>query len=175
MINSSLYLRKQTLFFLIVVHSKNWAKSRVSIYPLPYICTCVHAKSLQSCLTLCNAMDPSPPGSSVHGTLQARILGWVAVPSSRGSAYPGIEPTSLVSPGLAGVFFTTSTTWKAPTSNKFPQFLFAWKSLCPSLLKDNFAEYRILKYSLFFFSLSIFKIFQSTFLLLAWFLRSFLI
>ena len=38
---------------------------------------CVRAKSLQSCLTLCNAMDCSLPGSSVHGILQARILEWV--------------------------------------------------------------------------------------------------
>ena len=38
---------------------------------------CVRAKSLQSCLTLCNAMDCSPPGSSVHGILQARRLEWV--------------------------------------------------------------------------------------------------
>ena len=42
------------------------------------------AKSLQSCLTLCNPMDYSPPDSSVHGILQARILQWVAMPSSRG-------------------------------------------------------------------------------------------
>ena len=41
---------------------------------------CVHAKLLQSCLTLCNPMDCSPPGSSVHGILQARILEWVAQP-----------------------------------------------------------------------------------------------
>ena len=46
------------------------------------------AKSLQSCLTLCDPMDNSPPGSSVHGILQARILEWVAVPSSRGSSQP---------------------------------------------------------------------------------------
>ena len=38
----------------------------------------------QSCLTLCDRMDCSPPGSSVHGILQARILEWVAVPFSRG-------------------------------------------------------------------------------------------
>ena len=43
----------------------------------------VCAKSLQSCLTPCNAMDYNPPGSSVHGILQARILEWVAVRSSR--------------------------------------------------------------------------------------------
>ena len=40
---------------------------------------CMHAKSLQSCPTLCNPTDSSPPGSSVHGILQARILEWVAV------------------------------------------------------------------------------------------------
>ena len=39
----------------------------------------MHAQSLQSCLTLCNPMDCSPPGSSVHGVLQARILEWVAL------------------------------------------------------------------------------------------------
>ena len=46
------------------------------------------AKSLQSCPTLCDPMDGSPPGSSVHGILQARILEWVAMPSSRGSSQP---------------------------------------------------------------------------------------
>ena len=39
-------------------------------------------------LTLCNPMDCSPPGSSVHGILQARILAWVAIPFSRGSSWP---------------------------------------------------------------------------------------
>ena len=42
----------------------------------------------QSCLTLCDPMDYSPPLSSVHGVLQARILVWVAMPSSRGSSRP---------------------------------------------------------------------------------------
>ena len=49
---------------------------------------CVHAKSLQSYLTLYNPMDCSSPGSSVHGMLQARILKWVAMPSFRGSSRP---------------------------------------------------------------------------------------
>ena len=40
---------------------------------------------VQSCLTLCDPMDCSVPGSSVHGILQARILEWVAVPPYRGS------------------------------------------------------------------------------------------
>ena len=47
------------------------------------------AKSLQSCLTLCHAMDCSPPGFSVLGILQARLLEWVAISSSRGSSQPG--------------------------------------------------------------------------------------
>ena len=45
---------------------------------------CMHAKLLQLCLNLCDSRDYSPPGSSVHGILQARILEWVAMPSSRG-------------------------------------------------------------------------------------------
>ena len=53
-------------------------------------------------------MDQSPPGSSVHGILQARIPEWVAMPSSRASASPGIKPASLMSPALTGGFFTTS-------------------------------------------------------------------
>ena len=47
---------------------------------------CVSAKLLQSCPTLCDPMDYSPQSSYVHGILQARILEWVAMPSSRGSA-----------------------------------------------------------------------------------------
>ena len=47
---------------------------------------CVCAKSLQLCLALCSTMDCSPPGSSVLGVLQARILERVALPSSRGSS-----------------------------------------------------------------------------------------
>ena len=46
----------------------------------------MHAKSFQSCLTLCNPMNCSASGSSVQGILQARILEWVAMPSSRGSS-----------------------------------------------------------------------------------------
>ena len=46
------------------------------------------AKLLQSCPSLCDPMDHSLPGSSVHGILQARILEWAAMPSSRGSSWP---------------------------------------------------------------------------------------
>ena len=58
----------------------------------------------QSCLTLCNRMDCSLLDPSVHGILQARILGQVAMPSSRESSNPGIEPMSLASPALSEGF-----------------------------------------------------------------------
>ena len=48
----------------------------------------MHAKSLQSCPTLWNHADCSPPGSSIHGILQAKLLEWVAMPSSRESSPP---------------------------------------------------------------------------------------
>ena len=50
--------------------------------------------------------DYSPPGSSVLGILQARILEWVAMPSSQGFPNPRIEPTCRMSPALVGGFFT---------------------------------------------------------------------
>ena len=52
------------------------------------VCAC---SVVQPCQTLCNPMDYSPPGFSVHGILQARTLDWVALLSSRGSD-PEIEP-----------------------------------------------------------------------------------
>ena len=48
----------------------------------------------QSCPTLCDPMDCSPPGSSVHGVSQARILEWVAIPLSGGLPDSVIEPAS---------------------------------------------------------------------------------
>ena len=55
---------------------------------LCYFRACVCAKSHQSCQTLCDPMNCSLPGSSDHGILQARILEWVAMLSSRGSSQP---------------------------------------------------------------------------------------
>ena len=55
---------------------------------------CVCALVAQSCWTLCNTIDCSPPGSSVHAILQARILEWFAIPFSRESPHPGIKPGS---------------------------------------------------------------------------------
>ena len=54
----------------------------------------VKVRVAQLCPTLCNLMDCSPPGSSVYGVLQARILEWVAIPFSSDLPNLGIEPRS---------------------------------------------------------------------------------
>ena len=59
------------------------------------ICSnCVHAQLLQMCPTLCDSVDCSLPGSSVHGILQERVLECIAIPFSRDLPEPGIEPRS---------------------------------------------------------------------------------
>ena len=58
----------------------------------------------QSCLTLCDSVDCSPPGSSVRRIFQARILEWVAISFSRGSSPPSY---------ITGGFFTNGAAWEA--------------------------------------------------------------
>ena len=69
----------------------------------------------QSCLTLCDPTDGSPPGSSVHGILQARILGWVAIFFSRGSSW--FKDQTQVS-CMSGRFFTVWATREAWQTHK---------------------------------------------------------
>ena len=72
------------------------------------------AKLLQSCQTLCDTMDYNQSGASVPGIVQARILEWVVMLSPPGDLpNPGIETARLMSPALAGRFFTISVTWEA--------------------------------------------------------------
>ena len=115
-------VRGGTLFLLLFSESRPWALIhsllRIELCPLKLLhrhsspqypqkvtvfgdkhFTCMHAQSLQSCQTLCDPMDCSPPGSPVHGISQARILEWVAISSSRGSSQPRDR---TVSPALAG-------------------------------------------------------------------------
>ena len=61
----------------------------------------------QSCLTFCNPIDYSPPGFSVHGILQARILEWTAMPSSRGPSWPRSRTwISCIAGGLFTIWAT---------------------------------------------------------------------
>ena len=68
----------------------------------------------QSCPTLCDPMDCSPPGSSVHGILQARILEWFSISFSRGFSWS--RDWTQVS-CIAGRFFTIWAIWEAPFSS----------------------------------------------------------
>ena len=67
---------------------------RASTLGLQSVCMC--AKSLGSCLILSNPMGCRSPGSSVHGILQARILEWISISSSRGSSRPRESNLSLL-------------------------------------------------------------------------------
>ena len=71
-----------------------------------YVCS-------QSCLTLCDFMDCSPPGSTVHGILQTRILELVAMPSSPESTWPRDRIKISCISCIAGGFFITSASWEA--------------------------------------------------------------
>ena len=84
----------------------------------------LHAKSLQSCLILHDPVDHSPPGFSVHGILQARILEWVAMPSSRGPAQP--RDWTQVS-RISGGFFTIWAT------REVGSICFLWEKKIPNL------------------------------------------
>ena len=87
-------------------HKRDW-------YRLDHSST---VESFQSCLTLNHPIGCSPPGSSVHGILQARILEWVAMPSSRGSSQPR-DRTNVSSVLCTGrKVFTTSATWETQTT-----------------------------------------------------------
>ena len=74
-------------------------------------------------------MDCSSTGFSVHGILQARILEWIAMPSSRGSSGP-----RKISPVLPGRFFTTSTTWVQFSCSVMSDFVTPWTAACQASL-----------------------------------------
>ena len=93
-----------TLLILREMQIKITTRHHLTPIRMFYLCLCSVA---QLHLTLCNPMDCRPPGSSVHRIFQARILEWVAISFSSDLPDPGIEPMSLVSPTLAGRFFTT--------------------------------------------------------------------
>ena len=83
---------------------ENYSRFFLFIY---FICYCSDA---QSCLTLCDPMDCSPPGSSVHEIFQTRILEWVAISFSRGSSQPRHQTQVSC---ITGRFFTDWATREA--------------------------------------------------------------
>ena len=115
---------------LVVMNSASFCLSgnvSVKVEVVPQTCPAVH-----------HLMDYSQPGASVCGILQAKILGWVAIPFSRGSAWYRISC-------FAGRFFTIWATGEAPEAMCL--FLFFWKALLPgigflldSCIKQGFPE-----------------------------------
>ena len=95
--------------------------TQLASLPADQLCLIGSLKVAQSCLTLRNIMDCSPPGSSVHGILQARILEWVAMPFSRGSSWPRDWTHVSCLSCTAGVFFTVWAT-RVLTSYQPKQF-----------------------------------------------------
>ena len=89
-------------------------------------CACVHICMLSpfSRVLLFGTYDHSPPGSSIHGTLQARTLEWVAVSSSRGSPQPG-DQTCVSCISRVGSRVPTDATWEAQ-----PQLVYLVNMLC---------------------------------------------
>ena len=108
----------------------DWSDLAACCSVLCYAVLCC-AKSLQSSPTLCNLMDCSPPCSSVHGILQARILEWVAISFSRESSGPRdwthFPFVSFIGRRIFFFFLTTSATWEAlkdDTDATFPKSYF---------------------------------------------------
>ena len=97
-----------------------------SVYVCIFSKCCVCAKSLHSCLTLCDLMDCSPPGSSVHGILQARAPEWAAMPSSRGSSWPRKWTQISCNSCIAGRFFATQPPRK-PIFPKDMEVMMGWE------------------------------------------------
>ena len=86
-------LRGSVSGFLVIAYCHSWRwKNRELKFQYCLLMNClhayVHAKLLQSCLTLCHPLDCNLQGFFVHGILQGRILEWVSRPSSRGSSQP---------------------------------------------------------------------------------------
>ena len=101
------------------------------IFQIMVYSICVCAKSLQLHLTLCDSMDFRPPGSSVHGILQAKILEWVTMPSSR-----GIFPTQGSNPHLLRVLNRQAGSLPLVPARK-PKTLFTALSCLKQTVKTN--------------------------------------
>ena len=89
------------------------------------VCVCVCVKSLQLCLTLCDTMDCSLQGSAVHRILQAIILQWFSVPSSRESSQPSNRTFIFFGSCTAGRFFTAE-----PLEKPIHTYIYGKTSAC---------------------------------------------
>ena len=98
------------MMILIMMHNKR--KVTIDTWPRPSSCYCM--TSCFSCAWLYDLMDCSPPGSSVPGILQTRILVWIALPFPRGSSRPGDWTRISCVSFIASGFFIHRATWELP-------------------------------------------------------------
>ena len=108
-INAVCLLTTKSAFVFCIIPLCMWLQMCVCVC----VCVCLVPKS---CLTLCDPMVCSLPGSSVQGICQVRILEWVVIPFSRDFANPRIKPAFSE---LAGGFFTTEPLGRPMISNLF--------------------------------------------------------
>ena len=99
---------------------KGWVAASLLLTLTPHTAFTVRAKSLQSWPTLCNPMDCSPPGCSVHGILQARILEWVAMPASKESSRPRDRACVSYISGTGRHHLGSSSVFRADTPSTPP-------------------------------------------------------
>ena len=139
------------MFFLLSKHSWFAILCSFQVYSKEihiYIC-CVHL--LSHVWLFCDLMDCSPPGSSVHGIFQARILEWVAIPFSRGSSqrrdqtlisYIGRQILYHWATGEAHIYIGTKVYVCACMLSRFSHVLFAtlWSIACQALLSMGFSR-----------------------------------
>ena len=99
-------------------------------YKVYYILKCERAsietkvsEVAQSCPTLCNPIDYSLPGSSVHGIFQARVLEWVAIPFSRGSSQPRDWTRVFCIVGWHFTIWATREVWISHNDTHIPSLL----------------------------------------------------
>ena len=144
----------------MLVSAAQWSESAICIHisprsqaflPPPHLTPLSHHRALswvsvlyrsawvkdaQSCPTLCDTMDCNPPGFTVHGIFQARILEWFAIPFSKGSSQP--RDQTKVS-GIAGRFFTVWAPGKPVLYGGFPLIIYFTRgSVCMSTLLSQF-------------------------------------
>ena len=106
--------------------AKSW--TQLSNWTTMRLMSTMYALVTQSCLTLCDPVGYSPPGSSVHGIFQARILKWVVIPFFKGSSQ--FRDQNQVS-RIAGRFFTiwaTREVWCQLARHYIKSSNFGWKS-----------------------------------------------
>ena len=108
--------------------SKSWVSPLWENYNTVCVCLCVCSVT-QLCPTLWNPMDCNPSGSSVHGILQARILEWVAMPSSRGSSWPRVW-THISCIGRGFLYHCAILSCSVMSDSLWPHGLYPARLLC---------------------------------------------